>query len=126
MQRRFRLVERAAIAAAMLALTVSSAVAQGGKAEPLRISFKRGAYSATISESVRGDEEAEYGLCHEGSVPGEIDVKCFQQGDNDKQKETPCDQRPRNGLDHVARVAKDVQPLGKMLELFAYPVRKPV
>jgi hypothetical protein len=37
-------------------------VAQGGKAEPLRIAFKRGAYSAAISESVRGDEEAEYVL----------------------------------------------------------------
>jgi len=47
----------------MLALMTSSAgLAQGGKAEPLRISFKRGAYSATISESVRGDEEAEYVL----------------------------------------------------------------
>jgi hypothetical protein len=63
MQRRFLLAGGAAITAAMLALTGSSAVlAQGGKAEPLRISFKRGAYSATISESVRGDEEAEYVL----------------------------------------------------------------
>ena len=63
MQRRLLLVKRVALAAAMLALIASSAVlAQGGKAEPLRISFKRGAYSATISESVRGDEEAEYVL----------------------------------------------------------------
>jgi hypothetical protein len=84
MQRRFLAAGGAAIAAAMLALTVSSAVlAQGGKAEPLRISFKRGAYSATISESVRGDEEAEYVLAaREGqrliiklaSVPGKSSV----------------------------------------------------
>ena len=46
----------------MLALMASAVLAQGGKAEPLRISFKRGAYNATISESVRGDEEAEYVL----------------------------------------------------------------
>jgi hypothetical protein len=32
----------------------------GGKAEPLRIEFKRGASSATIHESIRGSVEAEY------------------------------------------------------------------
>jgi len=32
----------------------------GGKAEPLRIEFKRGAMSTTISGTVRGSEEAEY------------------------------------------------------------------
>jgi len=32
----------------------------GGKAEPLRISFRRGADSASVSDRVRGDEEAEY------------------------------------------------------------------
>jgi hypothetical protein len=54
---------RTAIAAAMLVLTAPiAALAQGGKAEPLRIAFKRGTYSSTISESVRGDEEAEYVL----------------------------------------------------------------
>jgi hypothetical protein len=62
MQRRFLLVARIAIAAAMLVLVAPIAVLAGGKAEPLRIEFKRGAYSATISESVRGDEEAEYVL----------------------------------------------------------------
>jgi hypothetical protein len=63
MQHRFPPVKQTAIVAAMLALMApSAALAQGGKAEPLRISFKRGAYSATISESVRGDEEAEYVL----------------------------------------------------------------
>ena len=63
MQGRFLTVVRAAIMTALLVLTApSAALAQGGKAEPLRISFKRGAYSATISESVRGDEEAEYVL----------------------------------------------------------------
>ena len=45
----------------MLVLVAPVAVLAGG-AEPLRIEFKRGAYSATISESVRGDEEAEYVL----------------------------------------------------------------
>jgi hypothetical protein len=34
----------------------------GGKAEPLRIEFKRGVTSATISGTVRGSEEAEYVL----------------------------------------------------------------
>jgi hypothetical protein len=39
------------------------AVAQhGGKAEPLRIEFKRGATSTTVSGSVRNDEEYEYVL----------------------------------------------------------------
>jgi len=38
-----------------------AAVAQrGGKAEPNRIAFKRGATSTTINDVVRGDEEAEY------------------------------------------------------------------
>src|SRR5437867_2940480 len=35
---------------------------RGGKAEPNRIEFKRGATSTTISGVVRGDEEAEYVL----------------------------------------------------------------
>ncbi len=40
-----------------------AAVAQrGGKAEPNRIAFKRGATSTTINGVVRGDEEAEYVL----------------------------------------------------------------
>ena len=34
----------------------------GGKAEPLKIEFKRGATSTTISGVVHGDEEAEYTL----------------------------------------------------------------
>ena len=34
----------------------------GGKAEPLRIEFKRGTTTKTISDSVRGSEEAEYVL----------------------------------------------------------------
>jgi hypothetical protein len=61
MQRRFLLLARIAIPAAML-VVVPIAVLAGGKAEPLRIEFKHGAYGATISESVRGDEEAEYVL----------------------------------------------------------------
>src|SRR5437667_9957837 len=34
----------------------------GGKAEPLRIEFKRGTTSTTVSGVVHGDEEAEYVL----------------------------------------------------------------
>jgi len=35
---------------------------RGGKAEPNRIEFKRGTDSTTISDTVRGSEEAEYVL----------------------------------------------------------------
>jgi len=44
----------------MLLVIAPGAVLAGGKAEPLRIEFNRGGHSATIRESVRGDEEAEY------------------------------------------------------------------
>ena len=37
-------------------------MAQGGKAEPNRIEFKRGTTSTIINGVVRGDEEAEYVL----------------------------------------------------------------
>jgi hypothetical protein len=58
-----RLLSAAVATAIILVLTVPpAALAQGGKAEPLRIAFKHGTYSATISESVHGDEEAEYVL----------------------------------------------------------------
>jgi hypothetical protein len=44
-------------------IACSAAIAQGGgKAEPNRIEFKRGANSTTISGTVRGDEQAEYVL----------------------------------------------------------------
>ena len=43
-------------------LAGNNALAQGGKAEPNRIEFKRGATSTTISGSVRNDEQAEYVL----------------------------------------------------------------
>ena len=46
-----------------LVTTAATPVAQhGGKAEPNRIEFKRGATSTTLSGVVRGDEEAEYVL----------------------------------------------------------------
>jgi hypothetical protein len=46
-----------------LLFAAAPALAQrGGKAEPLRIEFKRGATSTTVSESVRGSEEMEYVL----------------------------------------------------------------
>ena len=44
----------------LLFVSGTEAFAQGGKAEPNRIKFKRGAYSTIISGTVRGDEEAEY------------------------------------------------------------------
>lgn len=46
----------------LLCLSVAAQVfAQGGgKAEPLRIEFKRGAKSAIVRGKVRGDEQAEY------------------------------------------------------------------
>jgi hypothetical protein len=48
----------------LLFLTLSSVVnaQRGGKAEPLRIEFKRGTTSTTISDSIRNSEEAEYVL----------------------------------------------------------------
>jgi hypothetical protein len=50
--------------AALLVLTAGSATfgQRGGKAEPNRIEFKRGTSSTTISDVVRGDEQAEYVL----------------------------------------------------------------
>lgn len=47
--------------AVALSVAYSTAFTQrGGKAEPNRIEFKRGAHSTTISDTVRGDEQAEY------------------------------------------------------------------
>jgi hypothetical protein len=47
----------------VLLCAAQSATAQnGGKAEPMRIEFKRGMTSTTISDRVRGSEEAEYVL----------------------------------------------------------------
>ena len=42
--------------------STTSIAQRGGKAEPNRIEFKRGAVSATISGTVRGAEQAEYVL----------------------------------------------------------------
>jgi hypothetical protein len=53
----------ALLTTAVLAVSVSAAFAQhGGKAEPLRIEFQRGANSTTVSGSVRNSEEYEYVL----------------------------------------------------------------
>jgi hypothetical protein len=46
----------------MILIASAAAVAQGGKAEPNRIEFKRGTTSNIINGIVRGDEEAEYVL----------------------------------------------------------------
>jgi hypothetical protein len=46
----------------LILIACSAAFAQGGKAEPNRIEFKRGTTSTTINGIVRGDEEAEYVL----------------------------------------------------------------
>jgi hypothetical protein len=52
-----------ALAALTICCAGSLAIAQrGGKAEPNRIEFKRGAHTTTISGIVRGDEQAEYVL----------------------------------------------------------------
>ncbi len=57
------LVKTSLILTWLLLICGSAAMAQrGGKAEPLRIEFKRGATSTTISDTVRGSEEAEYVL----------------------------------------------------------------
>jgi len=71
----------------------SAAIAQrGGKAEPNRIEFKRGATSTIISGTVRGDEEAEYVLAAKKgqrliikliSVPAESSVFQLLGEDND-------------------------------------------
>ena len=44
------------------AIVTSVAAQRGGKAEPNRIEFKRGATSTTINGVVHGDEQAEYVL----------------------------------------------------------------
>jgi hypothetical protein len=47
----------------VILIASSPSIAQrGGKAEPNRIEFKRGAVSTTISGTVRGGEQAEYVL----------------------------------------------------------------
>ena len=65
----------------------------GGKAEPLRIEFKRGATSTTINGAVRGSEEAEYVLAAKKgqrvimrlrSVPARSAVFQILDPDNDK------------------------------------------
>jgi hypothetical protein len=46
----------------MILIAFAAAAAQGGKAEPNRVEFKRGATTTIINGTVRGDEEAEYVL----------------------------------------------------------------
>jgi hypothetical protein len=46
----------------LILIACAAAFAQGGKAEPNRIEFKRGTTSTIINGVVRGDEEAEYVL----------------------------------------------------------------
>ena len=46
----------------LILIACVAAFAQGGKAEPNRIEFKRGTTSTIISGTVRGDEQAEYVL----------------------------------------------------------------
>ena len=58
-----RLMFALTILIAVFCFAAPLAVAQGGgKAEPLRIEFKRGATSTTVSGSVRNDEQYEYVL----------------------------------------------------------------
>jgi hypothetical protein len=44
----------------LVLIMCSAALAQGGKAEPNRIEFKRGTTSTTVNGTVRGAEQAEY------------------------------------------------------------------
>ena len=48
------------LAMALAAPGLPVTLAQGGKAEPKRIAFNRGASSASVTERIRGAEEAEY------------------------------------------------------------------
>ena len=60
-----RLISRTTLVWPVLIVLAAGSVALaqgGGKAEPNRIEFKRGANSTTINGKVRGDEEAEYVL----------------------------------------------------------------
>ena len=89
-----RLSNRIIILAFLIFLTAPAALAQhGGKAEPLRIEFKRGTTSKTINGQVRGSEEAEYVLAAKKgqrvtmrlrSVPARSAVFQILDPDNDK------------------------------------------
>jgi hypothetical protein len=62
---RLRLLKKESItllALALLLTIASDAFAQGGKAEPLRVKFKQGSTSATVTGTIRGAEEFEYVL----------------------------------------------------------------
>jgi len=48
--------------ALVILIVCAAAMAQGGKAEPNRIEFRRGTASTTINGTVRGNEQAEYVL----------------------------------------------------------------
>ena len=58
-----RMLRTSVLVALVVPIGCSAAMAQrGGKAEPNRIEFQRGATSTTINGTVRGDEQAEYVL----------------------------------------------------------------
>jgi hypothetical protein len=58
MKTRFSLI--LSISALILVACTSASAQQGGKAEPNRIAFKRGATSAMVTGTVRNDQQAEY------------------------------------------------------------------
>jgi len=63
MEKRSLVIISCALSTMVLLGCSTAAFAQhGGKAEPGRIEFKRGTTSTTVSDVVRGDEEAEYVL----------------------------------------------------------------
>ena len=77
----------------LILIACAAAVAQGGKAEPNRIEFKRGTTTTVINGIVRRDEEAEYVLgAKKGqrliikltSVPVESSVFQLLGEDNDR------------------------------------------
>ena len=78
---------------ASLSIPFVAMAQHGGKAEPLRIEFKRGATSTTLNGAVRGSEEAEYVLAAKKgqrvimrlrSVPARSAVFQILDPDNDK------------------------------------------
>jgi hypothetical protein len=135
MQHRFLLVARTAIAAVMLVVVAPIAALAGG-AEPLRIEFKRGAYSTTLSDSVRGDEEAEYVLGAEQgqrltirliSVPNESSVFEFFAEDDpvERQHHTQSSYSgvlPQTG-DYFITVKRSAQAKGTSRYRLAVTVR---
>ncbi len=67
--------------AALLILTFSfSVAAQGGKAAPLRIEFKKGASSATVSERLKNDSEMEFIFAAKKGQTAKLKISSIPKG----------------------------------------------